>query len=77
MVLLWERSTLSETAQLHVFSHLSTFYANRPSQIETNIINHLLELVETSDKNHDSRIDYPEWEAMGESVSEDRLERLQ
>ncbi|KAF8463805.1 nucleotide-binding domain-containing protein [Gautieria morchelliformis] len=48
---------------------LGTVYAiGDCATIETHIVNHLLELVETSDKNHDGRIDYPEWEAMVEHI---------
>lgn len=36
--------------------------------IETSIVSHLLELVDEADKNHDGRIDLPEWELMVKSI---------
>lgn len=35
-------------------------------QIETSLVSHLLELVEEADRNHDGKIDFSEWEIMGQ-----------
>ena len=38
-------------------------------QIETSVVAHLLELVDECDKNKDGKIDFGEWETMGERFS--------
>lgn len=37
--------------------------------METNIVSHLLELVDDADRNNDGRIDLEEWKLMGQSES--------
>ena len=34
-------------------------------KIETSVVNHLLELVDDADRNHDGKIDFDEWQIMG------------
>lgn len=36
------------------------------AQIETSVVSHILELVDEADKNKDGKIDYNEWQVMGE-----------
>lgn len=36
------------------------------SQIETSLVSHFLEFVEEADQNKDGKIDFDEWEVMGE-----------
>ena len=38
----------------------------RFGQIETSVVAHLLSLVDECDKNKDGKIDFDEWEAMGQ-----------
>lgn len=35
------------------------------SQMETNLVSHLLDLVDDADRNKDGKIDYDEWKLMG------------
>lgn len=37
-------------------------------QLETNLVGHLLELVEEADRDKNGRIDYDEWKLMGKRV---------
>jgi hypothetical protein len=38
-------------------------------QIETDLVSHLLELVEEAGRNQDGKIDFDEWKIMGEPES--------
>ena len=43
---------------------------NSPQKLETNIVSHLLELVDEADRNNDGKIDIDEWKIMGNLVTE-------
>jgi len=54
-------STVSNTALISITAYIAI-------QIETSLLNHFLELVDESDKDRNGKIDFGEWEDMGEVI---------